>query len=79
MVEPVISTILLGSSVGAFLLWLMKRKFSEIDDLDTRVTRIETKLDVLGDISESLHHVRTDVEVIKNRVENLKEDMDEYK
>lgn len=78
MGEPIFTSLLLGGSVVTFLLWLVKRKFSEIDDLDTRVTRIETRMDVLGDISESLQHVSTDVAVIKQRVENLKEDLDEY-
>lgn len=77
MGEPITTTIIIGGSIGTFLMWLVKRKFNEIDDLDTRVTKIETKFDVLGDINESLHHVRTDVEVIKSRVENLREDLDE--
>lgn len=74
MGEPITASLLLGGSIGAFLLWLLKRKFNEIDELDTRVIKIETKFDVLGDINESLHYVRTDVEVIKSKVEYLQDD-----
>lgn len=76
MAEPIVTPLVVGGAISAFLLWLGKRKFNEIDELDTRVTKIETKLDVLGDISESLQHVRTDVEVIKSKVEHIREDIE---
>lgn len=71
MTDPVTAPLLLGGVISAFLVWLGKRKFTEIDDLDTRVTKVEAKLDVLGDISNTLQHVRTDVEVIKNKIEHM--------
>lgn len=55
-----------------FIGWLVKHKFNTIDDLDNRLTKVETKLDVLGDISKTLSELRTDVEVIKNSLEHQK-------
>lgn len=61
---------LIGMGCFAFIGWLVKHKFNTIDDLDNRLTKVETKLDVLGDISKTLNELRTDVEVIKNSLEH---------
>ena len=77
--EP--SIVFLGvTGLFGFVGWLVRRQFTEVENLDSRVTVLETKMNVLGDIKESLNHVKTDVEVIKERVpkvehtKNIKED-----
>lgn len=74
MAEPITLTALGGLGVLGFCGWFIKKKFNQVDDIDTRLTKVETKLDVLGDIKDSLYHVRSDVEVIKSKVEYLQDD-----
>lgn len=52
-----------------FLSWLIKDRFKSLDDIETRMITVETKLDVMGDINNNLHELRTDVAVIKQRLE----------
>ena len=59
----------------SFLGWVLRRKLVKIDDVESRLTKVETKLDVLGDISTTLHVLRTDVEIIKVRLEEKKENI----
>lgn len=61
------------AGVFSFLGWVLRRKLVKIDDVENRLTRVETKLDVLGDISTTLHMLRTDVEIIKVRLEKERE------
>lgn len=56
-----------------FVGWTIRGRLTQIDDLASRVTVLETKLDVLGDISETLHQLRTSVEIIKTKLQ-LQED-----
>lgn len=56
-------------SVLAFVGWLIRERFVALDSLETRVTTLETKLDVMGDINSTLHELKTDVAVIKQRLE----------
>lgn len=63
----------LGFSIlGAlgFLGWLIREKFTQLENTDRRVTVLETKLTVLGDINEVLGGLKTDIAVIKNSIEN---------
>lgn len=53
-----------------FIGWLIKDRFKKLEDVDSRLTKVETKLDVLGDINATLNKLRTDVEIIKIQVEN---------
>jgi len=53
-----------------FVGWLIKDRFKKLEDVDNRLTKVETKLDVLGDINATLNKLRTDVEIIKIQVEN---------
>ena len=46
--------------------WLLKRYIQKVDDFEGRLTRVETVLDILGDIRNDLGAVKTDVEVIKS-------------
>ena len=63
---------LIGMGCFCFIGWLIKHKFNAVDELDTRMTKVETKLDVLGDIRTTLSELRTDVEVIKKSLDNSK-------
>lgn len=49
-----------------FLGWLIREKFTQLESTESRVTVLETKLNVLGDINDVLGTLRTDVAVIKN-------------
>lgn len=49
-----------------FLGWLIREKFTQLETTDRRVTVLETKLNVLGDINDVLGSLKTDVAVIKN-------------
>ena len=57
-------------TLAGFLGWLMQTKFKQIETLNDRVTTIETKLQVMGDIREALGEIKTDVAVIMNKLEN---------
>ena len=69
MIESVeLITIVIMAVVG-FIAWLVQLKLKQIDNINDRVTTIETKLDVMGDINTSLAELKTDVAVIKHRLE----------
>lgn len=71
--EPVTAVWLVGVIVMgllSFIGWLIKDRFKKLEDVDSRLTKVETKLDVLGDINATLNKLRTDVEIIKIQVEN---------
>lgn len=53
-----------------FLGWLLQSKFSQLEAMGERVTTIETKLDVMGDINLALAELKTDVAVIKHSLEH---------
>lgn len=53
----------------SFIGWLVRDRFKKLEEVDTRLTKVETKLDVLGDINATLNKLRTDVEIIKIQVE----------
>ena len=57
-------------TLAGFLGWLMQTKFKQIENINDRVTTIETKLQVMGDIREALGEIKTDVAVIMNKLEN---------
>ena len=70
MIESVeIITIVIMAVVG-FIAWLIQLKLKQIDSINDRVTTIETKLDVMGDINTSLAELKTDVAVIKHKLES---------
>ena len=48
----------------------MQTKFKQIETINDRVTTIETKLQVMGDIREALGEIKTDVAVIMNKLES---------
>lgn len=56
---------ILGGLVG-YIFWLIKKYQSKVDELDNRVTRIETIITLLGDIKEEISNIKCDVAVIKN-------------
>ena len=71
--EPVTAVWLVGAVVMgllSFIGWLIRDRFKKLEDVDSRLTKVETKLDVLGDINATLNKRRTDVEIIKIQVEN---------
>lgn len=71
--EPITAVWLVGAVVMgllSFIGWLIKDRFKKLEDVDSRLTKVETKLDVLGDINATLNKLRTDVEIIKIQVEN---------
>lgn len=55
--------------VLGFIGWLIRERFTALDHLETRVTTIETKMDVMGDINTALNELKTDIAVIKERLE----------
>lgn len=57
-------------AVVGFIAWLLQLKLKQIDNINDRITTVETKLDVMGDINTSLAELKTDVAVIKHRLEN---------
>ena len=72
-VVEVVGLVLTGAL--GLLGWFLRNKFSrikEVDEsvrgLDIRLTSLETKFDILGDINASLHRLRIDLEVIKARL-----------
>ena len=72
MIESVeLITIVIMAVVG-FIAWLIQLKLKQIDSINDRVTTIETKLDVMGDINTSLAELKTDVAVSKHRLEGKK-------
>ena len=64
----VVGIVLVG--LLGFIGWLIKDRFKKLEEVDSRLTKVETKLDVLGDINATLNKLRTDVEIIKIQVEN---------
>ena len=66
----VVVTICLG--VAGFIGWIIRNRFDKIDDLEERLIKVETKLDVLGDINSTLHQLRTDIEIIKTKIASMK-------
>lgn len=56
-----------------FLGWLIREKFTQLESTESRVTVLETKLNVLGDINDVLGTLKTDVAVIKNSL-NARDD-----
>lgn len=64
-----IMTIVIMAVVG-FIAWLLQLKLKQIDNINDRITTVETKLDVMGDINTSLAELKTDVAVIKHKLEN---------
>lgn len=70
--EPITVGAIIGflvMGVFGFIGWLIKNKFTKLEEVDTRLTKVEVKLDVLGDINATLNALRTDVELIKQRLE----------
>ena len=57
-------------TIAGFMGWLMQTKFRQIETINDRVTTIETKLQVMGDIRQSLGEIKTDVAVIMHKLEN---------
>ena len=57
-------------TLAGFLGWLIQTKFKQVEVMSERVTTIETKLDVMGDINLALAELKTDVAVIKHSIEH---------
>lgn len=64
----------LGVAVIGFIGWLVKEKFTLLDNVERRTTNLEAKLNVLGDINEILGGLKTDIAVIKNSLESYAKD-----
>lgn len=64
----IVGVVLVG--LLGFIGWLIKDRFKKLEDVDSRLTKVETKLDVLGDINATLNKLKTDVEIIKIQVEH---------
>lgn len=70
--EPATAVWIIGlliAGVFGFIGWLIRDRFKKLEDVDSRLIKVETKLDVLGDINTTLHALRTDVELIKQRLQ----------
>ena len=71
--EPITAVWVVGllvAGVFSFIGWLIRDRFKKLEDVDSRLIKVEVKLDVLGDINTTLHALRTDVELIKQRLES---------
>lgn len=60
---------ILITSLVSFFGYIFRKKWDKVGDIEHRLTKVETKLDVLGDINTTLHQLRTDVEIIKVQME----------
>ncbi len=72
MMEPITATMFMGITllgVMAFVGWLVRQKFTQVDDHENRLTKVESKTDVLKEIFNNMHSIKTDVEVIKTKME----------
>lgn len=70
--EPITAVWVVGllvAGVFSFIGWLIRDRFKKLEDVDSRLIKVEVKLDVLGDINTTLHALRTDVELIKQRLQ----------
>ena len=54
----------------SFIGWLVRDRFKQLEYVDNRLIKVEVKLDVLGDINTTLHALRTDVELIKQKLQD---------
>lgn len=61
--------LVIGAIMG-YIMWIVKRYQIKVDNLETRMTKVETIMDLLGDIKADLNTVKTDVEVIKSRLDS---------
>ena len=71
--EPITAVWVVGLLVlglFSFIGWLIRDRFKKLEDVDSRLIKVEVKLDVLGDINTTLHALRTDVELIKQRLQS---------
>ena len=69
--EPITAVWVVGllvAGIFSFIGWLIRDRFKKLEDVDSRLIKVEVKLDVLGDINTTLHALRTDVELIKQRL-----------
>lgn len=66
--EPITAVGVIIGGILAFIGWLIRDRFKKLEEIDTRLTKVETKFDVLGDISATLHTLRTDIEIIKSKL-----------
>lgn len=72
MMEPITATMFMGITllgVMAFVGWLVRQKFTQVDDHENRLTKVESKTDILKEIFDNMHSIKTDVEVIKTKME----------
>lgn len=70
--EPLTIAWILGiilTGVFGFVGWIVRGKFTKVEELENRLTKIEVKMDVLGDINNTLNTLRTDIEIIKAKLE----------
>lgn len=68
MAVEVVATLVLTGVLG-FLGWLIKNRFDVLDELSIKVNSLEVRMDILGDINKNLADLKTDVEIIKSRME----------
>lgn len=61
--------LIVGLIMG-YLMWVIKRYQGKVDSLETRMIKVETIMELLGDIKNDLNTVKTDVEVIKSRMDS---------
>ena len=69
--EPITAVWVVGlliAGVFSFIGWLIRDRFKKLEDVDSRLIKVEVTLDVLGDINTTLQVLRTDVELIKQKL-----------
>lgn len=61
-----------GIAVIGFIGWIVRERFSLLDNVERRITLLEAKLNVLGDINEVLGTLKTDIAVIKSNIQEVR-------
>ena len=66
LIEVIVMTFMTGAL--GYIGWSMRQLVMKVDDHEKRLVKVETILDILGDIREDIGTIKTDVEVLKSRM-----------
>lgn len=69
--EPITAVWVVGlliAGVFSFIGWLIRDRFKKLEDVDSRLIKVEVFHVILGDINATLNALRTDVELIKQKL-----------
>lgn len=69
MIEMSTLFMLVVTGLMGILWWQVKRYITKVDDIDTRLVKVEVIMEMLGDIKTEIGDIRQDVAVIKSRTQ----------